>query len=100
MSLPVICLRTFTINVDSLVPASSIPPEGNFEDDLQKLPELLEDDEPAYILARLDGPGVEWLTISYVPDTAKVRDKVCLCLAVLQAYDIRLLTITQRCPSC
>lgn len=62
---------------ETLVPSSSIAPESTFEEDLNKLAQLLEDNEPAYILARLDSDGVEWLAISYVPDTAKVRDKVC-----------------------
>ena len=31
---------------------------------------------PAYILVRLDDPPTEWLAIYYVPDSAKVRDKV------------------------
>lgn len=32
---------------------------------------------PAYVLTRLDNPPTEWLAINYVPDSAKVRDKVC-----------------------
>ena len=60
-----------------------MPPQGTFEEDLNRLPDLLDNDEPAYVLARLDGDNVEWLTISYVPDTAKVRDKVRYCLPVI-----------------
>lgn len=37
---------------------------------------ILEDNVPAYVLARLDDPPSEWLVVYYVPDTAKVRDKV------------------------
>lgn len=43
--------------------------------DFTKLKEILEDNVPAYMLAKLDGTA-GWLFISYVPDTAKVRDKV------------------------
>jgi len=43
---------------------------------LLQLQEYLEDKEPCYILARLDDPPSEWLAVSYVPDSAKVRDKV------------------------
>ena len=43
--------------------------------DLAHLPEMCEDNVPAYILARLDNRDSEWILISYVPDVAKVRDK-------------------------
>ena len=46
------------------------------EQDLDKLGDLLEDNVPAYILVRLDDPTTEWLAVYYVPDSAKVRDKV------------------------
>lgn len=61
---------------ESLVPDGITPPEGTFEEDLDKLQSILEDEVPAYILARLDEPPSEWLAIYYVPDSAKVRDKV------------------------
>lgn len=55
-------------------------------DDLEKQKDenvlQLDDNVPAYILARLDEPISDaWLAISYVPDTAKVRDKVCPALS-------------------
>lgn len=63
--------------LESLVPDGTVPASGSIlEDDLGKLQTLLEDDTPAYILARLGGAGSSWLAIFYVPDTAKVRDKV------------------------
>jgi len=40
------------------------------------LSDILEDNIPAYILARLDNPVSEWLAIFYVPETAKVKDKM------------------------
>jgi twinfilin len=54
-------------------------------EDLIQLQEHLEDKEPCYILARLDDPSSEWLAISYVPDSASVRDKVGIIV------DVRLL---------
>ncbi|KAF7985003.1 hypothetical protein HWV62_9988 [Athelia sp. TMB] len=53
---------------------------GNLAGDLEKQKAenvlQLDDNIPAYILARLDEPNNDsWLAISYVPDTAKVRDK-------------------------
>lgn len=66
------------ISNESLVPAVTIPPTGTFQQDLDKLADVLEDDIPAYILARTDKPGSDWLVIYYVPDTSKVRDKVSL----------------------
>ena len=42
--------------------------------------DVLQDDSPAYVLAKLDPPS-DWIAISYVPDSAKVRDKVMTLLA-------------------
>ncbi|CAE6414265.1 unnamed protein product [Rhizoctonia solani] len=58
------------IQNESLVPDGTIPTgSGGFIDDLPQLQDVLEDDVPAYILARTEGSS--WLFISYVPDTAK-----------------------------
>ncbi|ELU44789.1 cofilin/tropomyosin-type actin-binding domain-containing protein [Rhizoctonia solani AG-1 IA] len=63
------------IQNESLVPDGTIPTgSGGFIDDLPQLQDILEDDIPAYILAFTEGS--KWLFISYVPDTAKVRDKM------------------------
>ena len=67
------------ISNESLVPAATIPPSSTFQQDLDKLVDILEDNIPAYILARTDKPGSDWLAIFYVPDTSKIRDKVSLC---------------------
>ena len=64
------------ISNESLVPATTIPPSGTFQQDLDKLVDVLEDNIPAYVLARTDKPGSDWLAIFYVPETAKIRDKV------------------------
>ena len=61
---------------ESLVPDGSHPPSGTLEQDLDKLGDILEENVPAYILVRLDDPPTEWLAVYYVPDSAKVRDKV------------------------
>ncbi|KAJ1309790.1 hypothetical protein OPQ81_006555 [Rhizoctonia solani] len=69
--------RFLKVNIqnESLVPDGTIPAgSGGFIDDLPQLQGILEDDIPAYILAHTEGPN--WLFISYVPDTAKVRDKM------------------------
>ncbi|PFH50691.1 hypothetical protein AMATHDRAFT_75483 [Amanita thiersii Skay4041] len=66
------------IRDDSLEHDTSIPIEGTLETDLIKLqdPQILQDTVPAYILARLDEPSFGWLVISYVPESAKIRDKM------------------------
>ncbi|KAJ3905364.1 hypothetical protein F5879DRAFT_950964 [Lentinula edodes] len=61
---------------ESLVLDQSIPIEGTFTEDLAKLQDLLLENAPAYVLAKLDDPSTEWLAIYYVPDFAKVRDKM------------------------
>lgn len=61
---------------ESLEVDKSVAPQGSLEDDLDRLDTILEDNVPAYVLTRLDAPSGEWLTISYVPDSAKIRDKV------------------------
>lgn len=58
------------------MPSDAVAPSGTLEEDLDKLVDILEDNVPAYILVRLDDPPTEWLAIYYVPDNAKVRDKV------------------------
>lgn len=44
--------------------------------DFASLRNYVEDDIPAYLLVRLETTSSEWLAVSYVPDIAKVRDKV------------------------
>ena len=61
---------------ESLVPDGAYPPSGTFEEDLDKLVDILEDNVPAYVLIRTDEVQSDWLAVYYVPDTAKVRDKV------------------------
>jgi twinfilin-like protein len=66
------------ISPESLVLDHSIPVSGTLEEDLNVLQDdtILQDNTPAYILAKLDQPSADWLAIYFVPDNAKVRDKV------------------------
>ncbi|KAI0928660.1 hypothetical protein AcW2_004599 [Taiwanofungus camphoratus] len=65
-----------SIRNESLVPDGALPPSGTLEEDLDRVNNILEDDVPAYILVKLDGPPNDWLAVNYVPDSAKVRDKM------------------------
>ncbi|KAF9052670.1 actin depolymerizing protein [Panaeolus papilionaceus] len=64
---------------ESLVHDASISSSGSLEEDFIKLLDVnfLSDDIPAYILVKLHTPQ-DWLFINYVPDAAKVREKVML----------------------
>ncbi|KAH9484130.1 Twinfilin [Psilocybe cubensis] len=66
------------IQNESLVHDISIPIDGSFEQDLRLLQRdaVLPTDSPAYILAKLDAPSSDWISIYYVPDTAQVREKM------------------------
>ncbi|EMD38353.1 hypothetical protein CERSUDRAFT_48335 [Gelatoporia subvermispora B] len=64
------------IRNESLVPDGSFSPSGSLDEDLDKLADILEDDTPAYVLVRQDDPPSDWLAVFYVPDNAKVRDKM------------------------
>ncbi|KAA1471077.1 actin depolymerizing protein [Dentipellis sp. KUC8613] len=65
-----------SIRNETLVSDGTFPSQASLESDLAKLNTLLEDNIPAYVLVRLDDPPTEWLSVHYVPDTAKVRDKM------------------------
>ncbi|KXN85491.1 Twinfilin [Leucoagaricus sp. SymC.cos] len=67
-----------SIQNESLVHDLTIDVAGSFESDLARLQDndVLSDNIPAYILAKLDPPSTDWTAFSYVPDTAKVRDKM------------------------
>ena len=68
---------TFTYP-ESLVHDLSIGIKGSFQEDLQNLQDedVLPNDRSAYVLAKLDAPSPDWMIVFYVPDNAKVRDKV------------------------
>jgi len=64
------------ISEERLVPKGSWKIEAeDLRSDLAQIAKILEDKVPAFVLARLDGTA-GWLFISYVPDTAQVRDKM------------------------
>ncbi len=68
---------------ESLVHDLSVPIGGSLQEDLVQLQnsdDIIHEDTPAYLLTKLDDPPAEWLVIYYVPDTAKVRDKVISCM--------------------
>ena len=65
--------------LESLIPSLvRAPSESKTEvEDFELLDDILQDDKPAYVLFRLgDHAEKDWLFISYVPDQAKVRDKM------------------------
>jgi twinfilin-like protein len=78
--MPTGALISYTASEESLVHDLSVPTRGSLQEDLAHLEsdDIIQEDTPAYILTKLDDPPAEWLVIYYVPDTAKVRDKVLL----------------------
>ncbi|KAI8344054.1 hypothetical protein BC941DRAFT_407633 [Chlamydoabsidia padenii] len=72
-------LRVSIVN-ESLVCAGSDKVEGSFDEDYNKVENHLEDKIPTYLLVRTDertsGLEYKWLLLCYVPDDAKVRDKM------------------------
>ncbi|KAG8840349.1 Twinfilin-1 [Serendipita sp. 411] len=72
-------VRVFKISIvnETLVNDQTWPKSGDLMSDFERIQTYVEDHVPAYLLVRLDTtPTSEWLAISYVPDTAKVRDKM------------------------
>ncbi|KAJ7047287.1 hypothetical protein C8F04DRAFT_1449 [Mycena alexandri] len=68
-----------SIQNESLVHDLSVPARGSLQEDLVQLQdsdEIIQENMPAYLLTKLDDPPAEWLIIYFVPDTAKVRDKM------------------------
>ncbi|KAJ2156116.1 proteasome component pup2 [Coemansia sp. RSA 552] len=68
-----------TIVDEKLEAAGTLPVQGTLDEDLGQVPGLLGDSEPCYLLVRLDTPepgSAKWLLATYVPDKARVRDKM------------------------
>jgi len=64
---------------DEMMETASKPASGAWDADLKFVQDALEPNNPCYILFRLDskGPnGTEWVLFCYVPDKAKVKDKM------------------------
>lgn len=77
-SLFIFQFRGLSLSPENLVHQLTIDAVGSFVDDLAMLQDnnVLSETLAAYILARLDPPSTGWTVFSYVPDHAKVRDKV------------------------
>lgn len=70
-----------SIENESLVPNGTSPAQDGFEADYKKfIDEYLDTTVPAYIFVRFDEKSstgeYKWLFLCYVPDNAKVRDKM------------------------
>ncbi|EFA79852.1 putative protein tyrosine kinase [Heterostelium album PN500] len=70
-----------SIQDEVLVAVSTVDIDGTFESDLDKVPTLLEKDHACYVLAKTDEKSIElsgnnWVFMFYVPDIAKVREKM------------------------
>jgi twinfilin-like protein len=74
--------RIFKVEIQNeteLVDVASHPVSGDWEQDFSSVVGLLEATEPCFVLYRLDSQnnlGFEWVLITYVPDKAKVRQKM------------------------
>lgn len=66
-------LKVAIVN-EALVPDQTWPKTGDLKTDFEHVQDYVEDNVPAYLLVRLD--SADWLSISYVPETAKIRDKM------------------------
>ena len=88
---PPLIFLTFTY-LESLVPELSIEIKGSFQEDLLYLQgeDVLPKDLSAYILAKLDAPSLDWMIVSYVPDNAKIRDKVRLYIPMMTSIGLLL----------
>ncbi|KAI8823616.1 uncharacterized protein EV422DRAFT_611920 [Fimicolochytrium jonesii] len=68
------------IDRENATVAEELPTQGSWEDDLSKVNAWFEPAEPAFVLFRLDSKtpagSYEWILLQYVPDHAKVRDKM------------------------
>lgn len=62
------------IQTEQLVPVKTQASKGNWEQDFSLVQPALEKDEPCYIAYRKDDNS--FLLLCYVPDLAKVRDKM------------------------
>ncbi|CAG8642650.1 2366_t:CDS:2, partial [Paraglomus occultum] len=75
-------LRVIRVSIvsESLIPDGTAEVSGSWETDFSKIQDFLEEKKPAYIIYRLDTKSsagdYEWLFLAYVPDNAKVRDKM------------------------
>lgn len=76
-------IRLFKVTIENeeLTLAAQIESKGTWEDDFRKnINKLLENDQPTYVMCRLDGKsdtgGYRWLLLSWSPDDSPVRQKM------------------------
>ncbi|KAF3059669.1 Twinfilin [Daldinia childiae] len=68
-----------TITGESLTPSITLPrssPSSSFDADLPKLSSYIKPDEPLYVILRRYDTAPYLIAVTYVPDTAKVRQKM------------------------
>ncbi|KAI5202158.1 hypothetical protein AUEXF2481DRAFT_7702 [Aureobasidium subglaciale EXF-2481] len=66
-----------TIKNETLVPLETLQASGEFHSDLSGLSQYLSKDEARYILLKQDGSAADgYIAVTYVPDTANVRQKM------------------------
>jgi twinfilin-like protein len=66
-----------TIKNETLVPLETLQANGDFRSDLSGLSQHLSKDEARYILLKQDGSAADgYVAVTYVPDTANVRQKM------------------------
>ncbi|KAJ1937779.1 Twinfilin-1, partial [Linderina pennispora] len=68
-------LKVSIVN-ESLEAADEQTVGGTFDEDFAHVASLLHDTDPCYVLVRQDLAGNKWLFCAYIPDSAKVRDKM------------------------
>ncbi|KAG4303516.1 hypothetical protein PCK1_000034 [Pneumocystis canis] len=62
---------------ESLMKKDCISESDNFDKNLESIRSILSDIEPAYILCKIQYlPSIKILMISYIPENAKIRDKM------------------------
>lgn len=76
-------IRMFKVTIENeeLSLAAHVDCKGTWEDDFHKnIKTFLEDDQPTYVMCRLDGKsdtgGYRWLLLSWSPDDSPVRQKM------------------------
>ncbi|CEG69724.1 hypothetical protein RMATCC62417_05749 [Rhizopus microsporus] len=69
-----------SIQNESLIPNGITPVQEDFQKDFQYVSDYLEPTTPAYVFVRMDEKSstgeYNWLFLCYVPDNAKIRDKM------------------------
>jgi twinfilin-like protein len=64
------------IENEELLPITTKPSRGSFEDDLSLIPDLLDAGVPSYIIFKTDGDQASFVLFCYVPSKSKVKDKM------------------------